>query len=231
MNRDNEIKRSIDNISLPEGAEDRMYDNIIRKAEAERTAKIKRFSVYRTVSVTAAGLAVIAAAGLFIAGRNNVPVSDFPEGTTAPESSVVTSTPVETEVTTSEVLDIGNPFGQDYTIDDVKEWGLDFTPPEGAEEITYTIFDGSMVDIRFMLNENRYFYTVSTESGDSSGIYEETEETRSINGDKGNLEITMSGFYRAFWNGEKYYYSFSNTDGADIDGFIEIAGILMEQAQ
>ncbi len=113
----------------------------------------------------------------------------------------------------------------------MKEWGLDFTPPEGAEEITYTIFDGSMVDIRFMLNENRYFYTVSTESGDSSGIYEETEETRSINGDKGNLEITMSGFYRAFWNGEKYYCSFSNTDGADIDGFIEIAGILMEQAQ
>lgn len=231
MNKDNEIKRSIENISLPEGAEGRMYDNIIRKAEAERAAKIKRFSLYRTLSVTAAGLAVVAAAGIFIAGRNNVPVSDFPESTTEASTPAVTSAPVETEAATTEALDIGNPFGQDYTIDDVKEWGLDFTPPEGAEGITYTIFDSSMVDISFVLNENSYSYRVSTESGDMSGIYEEIKETRSFAEDKGTLEITESGYYRAFWKGEKYYYSLSNTDGADIDNFIKTAETLMEQEQ
>ena len=224
MNKDNAIRRSIDNIALPEGAENRMYDNIIRKAEAERAAKMKRFSLYRTISVTAAGLAVVAAAGLFIAGRNNVPVSDFTESTTVP------STPVVTEATTTESVDIGNPFGQEYTIDDVKSWGLDFTAPEGAGEITYTIFDGSMVDISFVLNDNRYSYRVSQDSGDSSGIYEETEESRSITENEGTLEITKSGFYRAFWNGEKYYYSFSNTDGVDIDNFIKTAETLMKQA-
>lgn len=31
------------------------------------------------------------------------------------------------------------------------------------------------------------------------------------------LDTTSEGYFKSRWNGEKYYYCFSNTDGADKD--------------
>lgn len=229
MNKDNFIKKSIDNIEPCEGAEERMYKNILCKAEAERSVRKSSISIYRTVSVMAACLVIAVAAGIFIINRNDDIASDLPEGSI----TTISSEPVITETDTSETegVDIGNPFAQTFTLEDVQEWGLDFTVPEGAEEVSYHIFDGTLVRISFTLNGSSYDYNISTEGGDYSGIYDDIEETRNIAEDYGTLETTKSGYYRTFWNGEKYYYCLSNTDGADVEAVIQTAEMLMAQAQ
>lgn len=229
MSKDNFIKKSIDNIEPREGAEERMYKNIMCKAEAESSVRKNNISIYRTASVMAACLVIAVAAGIFIINRNDDITSDLPKDSI----TAISSEPVTTETVASETegVDIGNPFAQAFTLEDVQEWGLDFTIPEGAEDINYHIWDNSMADIRFVLNGSTYYYTVSTESGDNSGIYDDTAEIRNITENDGTLEITKSGYYRAFWNGEKYYYCLSNTDGADVEAVIQTAEMLMEQAQ
>ncbi len=47
----NEIKRSIDDIEIPEGAEERMYANILKKASAQKKPDIK---MYRGICLAAA---------------------------------------------------------------------------------------------------------------------------------------------------------------------------------
>lgn len=130
---------------------------------------------------------------------------------------MVSSDPVISETLLSETGNdqcVGNPFAQTFTLEDIQKWGLDLTVPDGAENITCHIWDDSLADISFTISGSTYYYTVSSEAGDNSGIYDETEEIRNITEDEGTLEITQSGYYRAYWNGEKYYYCLANTDGA-----------------
>ncbi len=219
MSENKIIRNSIEKIEPSEGAEERMYKNIMQKAAAEKAPK-KSISLYRCASALAACFVVAAAAGIFITNQNDGSIAD-------PSAEVTTAVSSETD----DNVCIGNPFAEEFTLEDIREWGLDFAVPEGAEDISYMIFDSTLVRISFALNGSRYDYNVSTEDGDISGIYEDTAETRQLTESGGTLEITVSGYYKAFWDGEKYRYCLSGTDGTDISELTKTAEFLMKQAQ
>lgn len=230
------IKKSIEDIVPENGAEERMYRNILRKAEREKSHSGK--IIYTRFAAAACIVTAIAA---IYAVRTN---DDISEPIESMPSESVTAISTESNYTDSSDnlppandnderggLMAVNPFAQEYTIEDIRNWGIECVLPENADEETFTIYDDELAEVRFVLDGHAFNYTFSDKGGDLSGIYDETENIQSIDGDNGTLETTKSGYYKAFWNGEKYFYCLSNTDGADESSIIQIAKYFMEQAQ
>lgn len=120
---------------------------------------------------------------------------------------------------------------EDYTIDDIKAAGLDITLPEGAEVIFCNIWKDGQLDVRFSLNGHDYYYSAAETEGDFSGIYGIVAESENIPDTNAVLDTTSEGYFKSRWNGEKYYYCFSNTDGADKDDMISLIKHFTSQAQ
>ena len=217
----NNIKRSMENITVSDEARDRMYENIMKKASAE---KKKPIIMYRTIGLAAACIAVIcAAAALGISNTDNISVPDTTE-TSSETAHTVTHAPSGGELAAL-------PFTEDYTIDDIKAAGLDITLPEGAEVIFCNIWKDGQLDVRFSLNGHDYYYSAAETEGDFSGIYGIVSESENISDTNAVLDTTSDGYFKSRWNGEKYYYCFSNTDGADKDDMISLIKHFTSQAQ
>ena len=215
----NNIKRSMENITVSDEARDRMYDNIMKKASAE---KKKPIMMYRTIGLAAACIAVIcAAAALGISNTDNISVPDTTE-TSSETAHTVTHAPSGGELAAL-------PFTEDYTIDDIKAAGLDITLPEGAEVISCNIWKDGQLDVRFSLNGHDY--SAAETEGDFSGIYGIVSESENIPDTNAVLDTTSEGYFKSRWNGEKYYYCFSNTDGTDKDDMISLIKYFTSQAQ
>lgn len=120
---------------------------------------------------------------------------------------------------------------EDCTIDDIKAAGLDITLPEGAEVIFCNIWEDGQLDVRFSLNGHKYYYSAAETEGDFSGIYGIVSESEDIPDTNAVLDTTSDGYFKSRWNGEKYYYCFSNTDGADKDDMISLIKHFTSQAQ
>lgn len=217
----NNIKRSMENITVSDEARDRMYENIMKKASAE---KKKPIMMYRTIGLAAACIAVIcAAAALGISNTDNISVPDTTE-TSSETAHTVTQAPSVGEMAVS-------PFTEDYTIDDIKAAGLDITLPEGAEVIFCNIWEDGQLDVRFNLNGHKYYYSAAEYEGDFSGIYDTVSESEDIPDTNAVLDTTSDGYFKSRWSGEKYYYCFSNTDGADKDDMISLIKHFTSQVQ
>lgn len=217
----NNIKRSMENITVSDEARDRMYENIMKKASAE---KKKPIMMYRTIGLAAACIAVIcAAAALGISNTDNISVPDTTE-TSSETAHTVTQAPSGGELAVS-------PFTEDYTIVDIKAAGLDITLPEGAEVIFCNIWEDGQLDVRFNLNGHKYYYSAAEYEGDFSGIYDTVSESEDIPDTNAVLDTTSDGYFKSRWSGEKYYYCFSNTDGADKDDMISLIKYFTSQAQ
>lgn len=217
----NNIKRSMENITVSDEARDRMYDNIMKKASAE---KKKPIMMYRTIGLAAACIAVIcAAAALGISNTDNISVPDTTE-TSSETAHTVTHAPSGGELAAL-------PFTEDYTIDDIKAAGLDITLPDGAEVIFCNIWKDGQLDVRFSLNGHDYYYSAAETEGDFSGIYGIVSESENISDTNAVLDTTSEGYFKSRWNGEKYYYCFSNTDGTDKDDMISLIKHFTSQAQ
>lgn len=216
----NNIKRSMENITVSDEARDRMYENIMKKASAE---KKKPIMMYRTIGLAAACIAVIcAAAALGTSNTDNISVPDTTE--TSSETAHTVAPPSGGELAVS-------PFTEDYTIDDIKAAGLDITLPEGAEVIFCNIWEDDQLDVRFSLNGHDYYYSAAETEGDFSGIYGIVTESEDIPDTSAVLDTTSEGYFKSRWNGEKYYYCFSNTDGTDKDDMISLIKYFTSQAQ
>lgn len=226
----NEIKKSIDDIEIPEGAEERMYANILKKASAQKKPDIK---MYRGICLAAACAAVVVVSAAVI--KNN---SDNGIGS---ESVTASETVTSSEVSLTEndpsfgggpegVMMGGNPFAEEYTLDDITAAGFDVTLPENAEVDTCIIWDDSSAQVRFTLGGHLYYYSISEAGGDFSGVYGSVAESSDIS-ENAVLDVTDEGYFKAHWNGEKYYYYLCNTDGADRDEVIKTALFMAEQAE
>lgn len=217
----NNIKRSMENITVSDEARDRMYENIMKKASAE---KKKPIIMYRTIGLAAACIAVIcAAAALGISNTDNISVPDTTE-MSSETAHTVTPAPSGGELAAL-------PFTEDYTIDDIKAAGLDITLPEGAEVIFCNIWKDGQLDVRFSLNGHDYYYSAAETEGDFSVIYGIVSESENISDTNAVLDTTSEGYFKSRWNGEKYYYCFSNTDGTDKDDMISLIKHFTSQAQ
>lgn len=229
------IKKSIEDIIPENGAEERMYRNILRKAESEKSHGGK--IIYTRFAAAAAACVVIAIAAIYAVRTNDDIVKPMPSESITTISTESTYTdfsdnlPPSNDNNEQGDLMAGNPFAQEYTIDDIRNWGIECVLPENAEEETFIIFDDTLAEVKFVLDGHAFNYTFSDKGGDLSGIYDETENIQNIDGDVGTLETTKSGYYKAFWSGEKYFYCLSNMDGAEESDVIQNAKYFMEQAQ
>lgn len=227
------IKKSIENIVPGNGAEERMYRNILRKAESEKAHAGK--IIYTRFAAAAATAACIAIAAAVLARPNDDIIEPMPSESVTTVNTETTYTDFSGDTPPASGVEggvmVGSPFAQEYTIDDIRNWGIECVLPENAKEETCIIYNEGLADVRFVLNGHTFYYTISDKGGDLSGIYDETENIQNIDGDVGTLETTKSGYYKAFWNGEKYFYCLSNMDGAEEDSVIQIAKYFMEQAQ
>jgi len=221
----NEIKKAIDDIKIPEGAEKRMYANLLKKASAQKKPDIK---LYRGICLAAACAAVVIVSAAVIKNSSDNGIAS--ENTTA---SVLSET-----ADTGETFDGGleggvmggNPFAEEYTLDDIAAAGFDVTLPENAKADTCILWDDSSADVRFTLNGHLYYYSISKADGDFSGVYGNISESEDIS-ENVVLDVTGEGYFKAHWSGEKYNYYLCNTDGADRDEMIETALFMAEQAQ
>lgn len=228
----NEIKKAVDDIELPEGAEERMYANILKKASEQKKPDIK---MYKGICLAAACAAVVIVSAAVVKNNGS---SEIAVGETTISEETADSEPLsETGETNPAVgggleggLMAGNPFAEEYTLDDIIAAGYDITLPENARTENCILWDGSGADVRFTLNGHLYYYSVSDSDGDLSGIYGDVAESSDIS-ENAVLDVTSEGYFKAHWSGGKYNYYFCNTDGADREEFINTALFMAKQAE
>ncbi|MCR4646204.1 MAG: hypothetical protein K5695_12485 [Oscillospiraceae bacterium] len=210
-NKDERIRRSIDEIEPAEGARERMLANISRKA-AEQTAPEDTKSKPGTVKVLP--FKRIMKWAMPIAACFVIAVI----GVTVMNNTIKTTEPFGTE----DNVQIANPFaGVDNAAEFERVLGISIDAPKGAENVEYSIVDNEMADIVFDFEGHCYNIRASKAGGDFSGLNGIEEKTEQIDA-KHNAMLTVirSGdeFYlKITWTDGQTTFILSNTDGASED--------------
>lgn len=211
---DNRIKKSIENITPTENAKQRMYQNILRKAQEEKTKLQLKKSPMRVLKVVfpIAACLCIAVTGIsHINFFGNSPISSSSE-----DSDIQTT----------------NPFMKVSSAEEFKKINIEIDAPEGAENISYAIIDGNIAEINFDKNGHNYVLRASEQSGDFSGIYSYEISREPLDSETGAARITQSGiefdYLKVFWTTGKTNYYLCNTDGGNTDELKEIAHELIK---
>ncbi len=218
--RENEIKKALDEIQPEAGAQERMYANILKKAAAQKgqrpeektAAEVKQFpkerragSPWRRWGSLAACLALVLAAGVVLPR-----IMDRGE---LSEPPVLGGSPFE---------DVSGP--EDFE-------KLDFTidAPEGAEDITYCIFDGEIARVDFTLDGHEYTYEAAKLDGNFSRAEGEAVGSTALNAEYGaTLDRLSPDSWRAHWERDGVSCYLTNFDGAEEGAITAIADALME---
>ncbi len=217
----NDIKKAIDDIDIPEGAEERMYANILKKASAEK--KKPNIKLYTSICAAAACAAIVIVSAAIMKNNNDADIAvDETSVTTSASTSYVTA---EQE----DMVEAGNPFANEYTFDDILAAGFEINLPENAEVTVCNLYDGDAV-VRFSIDGHLYYYSISKDDGDFSGVYGKIVESENIS-DNIVLDITSENYLKAHWNGNQYNYFLCNTDGAERDAISQTALFLADQIQ
>lgn len=195
------IKESIDAIEPEVGAKERMYRNIMKKAQqatlTEKPAEPKKkpISFVRYVLPIAACLclAVIGVAKLLPDNTPMQPGESYIEG--------------------------GNPFAEEENAEAFKALSVTLDAPDGAQEVTYAIIDGKIAEIRFKLDGKSYLARASAQEGDFTGLNGENRSQETIDA-KNNAVLTevqtdLRTYYKIVWTNGKINYCLYGTDGAD----------------
>lgn len=220
----NDIKKAIDDIEIPEGAEERMYANILKKASAEK--KKPNIKLYTSICAAAACAAIVIASAAVIKNNGDDDIAAVKDTS----DTLISSDVVESGSEQDSPSDIAcNPFAQEYTLDDIIAAGFNVTIPENAEVTVCNLYDGD-ADVRFTLDGHLYYYSISEDDGDFSGIYGDIKESENISDDI-VLDITGENYLKAHWSGNKYNYYLCNTDGAEREEISQTALFMAEQIQ
>mgnify|MGYP004521923659 FL=1 len=217
----NDIKKAIDDIDIPEGAEERMYANILKKASAEK--KKPNIKLYTSICAAAACAAIVIVSAAIM--KNNSDADIAVDETSVTTSASTSSVTAEQE----DMVEAGNPFANEYTFDDILAAGFEINLPENAEVTVCNLYDGDAV-VRFSIDGHLYYYSISKDDGDFSGVYGKIVESENIS-DNIVLDITSENYLKAHWNGNQYNYFLCNTDGAERDAISQTALFLADQIQ
>ena len=197
------IKESIDAIEPEAGAKERMYQNIMKKAQqaapAEKPAEPKK----KPIPFVRYALPIAACFCLLVIG-----ITRFIPGTTP-------TTPDD-----SNLLG-GNPFVEVENADAFKEIGITFEAPADATDISYTIIDEEIASIHFVMNGKTFEARASAQDGDFSGLTGKQLEAENIDAKNNATLYTISGdfetYYKMTWTNGKVNYCLYGTDGATGD--------------
>ncbi len=194
------IKESIDAIEPEAGAKERMYQNILKKAQqaapAEKSAEPKK----KMVPFVRYALPIAACLCLVLGLAHWLP-------------SAPTTDPTEGGV------QIANPFVEVESADDFKALSITLDAPDGAQEVSYFIIDGEMAEVRFTLDGKSYLARASAQEGDFSGLYGQESDAETVDAKTNavlvRVDLDTGTYQKITWTNGKINYCLYGTDGAD----------------
>lgn len=152
---EDDIRAALDAIQPPDGAQDRMYQNVLKKASQQQAKpKASNKPVWSRYAALAAMLAVVITAGAFWfrSGRTTAKPTE-PEFMQSAPSGESSNAPMLA----------ASPFEDVQSAADFEQLGFTIDAPEGASEISYCIAYGATAQVDFTLNSCAYLYEASAE--------------------------------------------------------------------
>ena len=125
---------------------------------------------------------------------------------------------------------VGSPFEDVQSAADLEEkLGFVIDAPEGAENVTYCIYDGEIARVDFTLDGYGYTYEAAMLDGNFSRGEGEAVGSTALNAEYGaTLDRVSLDTWRAHWNRDDVSYYLTNFDGAEESAITEIADTLMK---
>ena len=204
---ENEVKTAFDEIEPESGAQERMYANILKKAAAQKAAapeeKTDAPAAENDASATVVSLPV----------RRPTPMWKRCSAMAACLALVVTVTlgflsPFlnrGSEASDPPVM-VGSPFEDVQGAEDFEPLGFSIDAPEGAEDVTYCIYDGN-------------FSRADGEAIGSVSLNAKYDAT---------LDRLSPDVWRVHWSKDGVSYYLTNFDGVEESAITGVADTLME---
>lgn len=185
----NKIQNSVNSVEPENGAKERMYQNIMKKAQQQTAAVEKK---KKPIPFARYALPVAACLCLIIFGAARL---------------IPSSTPVEPD---GNNVQIANPFVEADSAEDFKSIAISLDAPDDAKNVRYAIIDNEIVDVQFELNGASFTARASVQSGDFSGLNGSEEELEAIdaayNAVLSVVHIDSEQIYKVTWtNGNANY--------------------------
>lgn len=216
---ENEMKKAFDAVEPENGAKERMYANILKKAAAQKVVQFpestpaeekgvpqKRHSApgWQRWGSLAACLALVAAIGFALPRLTQHTAPDDP--------------PVM----------VGSPFEDVQSAADFEKLGFTIDAPENAEDVSYCILDGEIAQVLFTLDGHSYTYRASKLEGDFSGANGEAVGSVSLNAEYDAVleRLSLNG-WRAHWSRDTVSYYLTNFDGAGEEAITAVVNELI----
>ena len=194
------IKESINAIGPEAGAKERMYQNILKKAQqaapAEKPAEPKKKGIpfVRYALPIAACLCLVLGLAHWLP---SAPATDPTEGG----------------------VQIANPFVEVESADDFKALSITLDAPDGAGEVSYAVIDGKIAEVRFTLDGKSYLARASAQEGDFSGLYGQESGAETVDAKTNailvGVDLDTGTYQKITWTNGKINYCLYGTDGAD----------------
>ena len=227
---ENEIKKALDEIEPESGAQERMYANILKKAAAQKATASEEKSdasapesdvsstvvplpahcptpMWKRYSVMAACLALVVAVTL---------------------SGLSPFLHRDSEADDPPVM-VGSPLEDVQSAADFEKLGFVIEAPEGAENVTYCIFDSEIARVDFALNGHEYTYEAAKLDGNFSRADGEAVGSVSLSAKyDAVLDRLSPDKWRVHWSKDGVSYYLTNFDGAEESAITDVADTLME---
>lgn len=228
---ENEVKKAFNAIEPEDGTRERMYANILKKAAAQRAAAPEENADAPAAESNASPKTVP------LPARRPTPRWKRYSAMAACLALVTTLTigflhpffARDSEGNEPPVLG-GSPFENVQSAADFEEkLGFVIDAPEGAENVTYCIYDGEIACVDFTLDGHEYTYEASKLDGNFSRADGEAVGSTALNAEYGaTLDRVSLDTWRAHWNRDDVSYYLTNFDGAEESAITEIADTLMK---
>ena len=228
---ENEVKKAFNAIEPEDGTRERMYANILKKAAAQHAAAPEENADAPAAESNASPKTVP------LPARRPTPRWKRYSAMAACLALVTTLTigflhpffAGDSEGNEPPVLG-GSPFGDVQSAADFEEkLGFVIDAPEGAENVTYCIYDGEIARVDFTLDGRGYTYEAAKLDGNFSRADGEAVGSTALNAEYGaTLDRVSLDTWRAHWNRDDVSYYLTNFDGAEESAITEIADTLMK---
>lgn len=143
------IRAALEQIEPPDGAQERMYQHILKKAAAQQPAPKKAGKlVWQRYAALAACLVLVCTAGFFaLRGEKSAPVQE---------------PPADMEFSQPPMMAV-SPFEDLQSADGFSKLGFTIDAPGGASDVTYCIAYGNTARVDFTLDGFAYILEASAE--------------------------------------------------------------------
>ena len=190
------IQEAIEGITPEDGAKERMYGNILRKAQQETKSR-KKPLVFAGYAVAAAGLCLMIVGAVFLYSQTR----ENPE-----EGGNVA---------------IANPIVEVDSAEAFLDMGIRMDAPAGSSDVAYTVINGEIACVDFSWEGHSYTLRASVLEEDFSGLYGRETEPEILDSQQNAVmdavDIDGNLCYRVFWNDGEIRFILSNRDGADAE--------------